>query len=155
MWNSIDNANFDLKTKLLEISTDYANKCNREPTFIKSERTLWIDRVIPILQTIGDQMEYIAYEWCEVEPAHYKTFTMGLSTFKRTSKRNVDDIGFNKYKNDIMVLEGSGPLNKSNMDHAVDGTLNNLYSSICMLDCIIRENLSINFFNKILINSKC
>jgi hypothetical protein len=150
MWNFVGDAKSDLEIKLLEASkyilTDYANKCNREPIFTpKHEKTLWIDRVIPILQTIGDQTGYIGFEWCEVEPTHYKAFTMDLLTFKRTSKRNADGIGFNKYKNDIMILEGSSPLNKDDTEHEVDDTLKNIHSSICMLDCIIRENLNINF----------
>lgn len=108
----------------------HANKRNKESTCVpKYERTFWIDRVVHI----GVQTGYVGYEWCEVEPANYKNLTVDLSSFKRTSKRKVDGIGFNKCKNNMMVLEGSSPLNKSNTDHEVDDTLKILYCSIWRL----------------------
>lgn len=48
------------------VLTDYANKSNRRSDYMSSsERTFWIDRVVPLLQTLGDQTGLVGFEWCE------------------------------------------------------------------------------------------
>lgn len=160
LWNYDANTTDDLEKKLLNaakyILTDFSSKCNRPLIFQpKGERTFWIDRVIPIFQTLGDQTGYIGFEWCEVEPKDYNTYTMDTLTWKRTSRRNVDGIGYNNKKKDQIVLECSGGLHKEIIDHVVNDSLKNIYSTICMIDRVIKENMDVNFSTVMEVESVC
>jgi hypothetical protein len=111
LWSFDGSAAEGLELKLLQtarfILTDFASKCNRDPAFIpKSERTFWIDRIVPLFQIFGDQTSYLGFEWCEIEPNDYKIYTIDSLTWMRTSKRGVDGLGYNKSKIGQIVMEG-------------------------------------------------
>ncbi|KAI7871435.1 hypothetical protein BDF14DRAFT_1718922, partial [Spinellus fusiger] len=67
LWNYQVQANME-EEKLIKtiqfVLTDFVGKCSRPQIFQpKSERTFWIDRIIPVLQAIGDQTGLVSFEW--------------------------------------------------------------------------------------------
>ncbi|KAI9020994.1 hypothetical protein CLU79DRAFT_804594 [Phycomyces nitens] len=122
------------------VLTDFCGKCNRPEEFhSKSERTFWIDRVIPIFQTIGDQTGLLGFEWCETNPISFTESTINKDTWKSGPLRNVDGLGYNKTKTDIIVMEASSGQNNEDMVHTKDDTLKNIHGSICALESSLRR----------------
>ncbi|KAI9032505.1 hypothetical protein CLU79DRAFT_680166, partial [Phycomyces nitens] len=48
------------------VLTDFCSKCNRKSSVItlaNSERTFWVDRIVPLFQSFGDQTGLLTYQW--------------------------------------------------------------------------------------------
>ncbi|KAI7904488.1 uncharacterized protein BX663DRAFT_559519 [Cokeromyces recurvatus] len=94
------------------ILTSYSDKCNRSIQLrAPSERTLWVDRIASIFQTLGDQ-----------------TGLIGLNVFI-------------KRHNEILPMEASIGLEKKDMEHTMEDMLKNLNSTIAFINGIGRKYL--------------
>lgn len=141
--------NYDLQTNMEEeqlgkivqfVLTDFVCKCNRPRIFqSKSERTFWIDRVIPIFQAVGDQTGLVGYEWCETNPGSYTESTIEQDTWKRGPLRNVDGLGYTDVGTDVIVMEASSGQTNEDLVHTKDDTLKNIHGSICILEAYLRQ----------------
>lgn len=115
--------------------TDFAGKCNRSQIFEpKHERTFWIDKIIPIFQSIGDQTGLVGFEWCEKNPESFSETTTDLETWKHGPVRYVDGLGYREGRTDIIVMEASSGKNYEDLEHSRDDTLKNVHGSICALE---------------------
>jgi hypothetical protein len=104
--------------------TYWAGKCNRPMIYQpKSERTFWIDRIIPIFQSIGDQTGLVGFELCETNPTSHTETTMQQDSWKRGPSRNVDGLGRNEHGAEIIVMEGSSGQTNEDITHTKDDTL--------------------------------
>ncbi|KAG2204822.1 hypothetical protein INT47_004097 [Mucor saturninus] len=94
--------------------TDSARKCDRSQLFEpKHGRTFWIDKMIPIFQSIGDQTGLVGFEWCEKYPELFSETTTDLETWNIVWKYYED------------------------LEHSRDDTLKNVHGSICALEAIL------------------
>ncbi|KAG1473608.1 hypothetical protein G6F56_000856 [Rhizopus delemar] len=102
-------------------------------------RTFWIDKVIPIFQSIGDQTGLLGFEWCEKIPQSHVQSVMDTDAWKLGTSRNVDGLGYNLYDEDLFVLEASSGQDKEDITHTKDDTLKNIHSSISILNALVRK----------------
>lgn len=64
---------------------------------------------------------------------------MDTDVWKLGSSRNVDDLGYNPYHEDLFVLEASSGPHKEDITHTKDDTLKNVHSSISLLNVLVRK----------------
>ncbi|KAG0172095.1 hypothetical protein DFQ30_011214 [Apophysomyces sp. BC1015] len=116
------------------VLTDWAGKCNRPLIYRpKSERNFWIDRSIPIFQSIGDQTSLVGFEWCKTNPTSHTESAMQQDSWKCGPLRNVDGLERNEHGAEIIVMEGSSGQTNEDIAHTTDDTLQNIHGSICTL----------------------
>lgn len=126
--------------------TDFAGKCNRKRLRqTNSERTFWINRIVPIFQPFADQTGLLDFEWCEVfSKAHAET-TVDTESWLTGYSRYVDGLGHDLYECERLVMEASSGEFKENIPHTIDDTAKQINSSIMMLKSNVRKHLDASF----------
>ncbi|KAL0094761.1 hypothetical protein F4703DRAFT_1035151 [Phycomyces blakesleeanus] len=113
------------------ILTDHANKCNCPIEYtIKRERTFWIDRVFPLLQTLGDKTGFVGFEWCETIAYEWMEFNTVPERWVHGNVRYLD--GFCYYwkgRSKTVMKYSSSPIAEK-MGHTLNDTIKNMNSSI-------------------------
>ncbi|KAG1055392.1 hypothetical protein G6F43_002657 [Rhizopus delemar] len=100
------------------ILTSYSDKCNRSIQLrTPSERTLWVDRIASIFQTLGDQPGLIGFEWCETLSKSCVDDSINVDLWIKTSRRYLDGLRFDKRHDEILSMEASSGLEKEGMEH--------------------------------------
>ncbi|EIE86199.1 hypothetical protein RO3G_10910 [Rhizopus delemar RA 99-880] len=95
------------------ILTSYSDKCNRSIQLrTPSERTLWVDRIASIFQTLGDQPGLIGFEWCETLSKSCVDDSINVDLWIKTSRRYLDGLRFDKRHDEILSMEASSGLEK-------------------------------------------
>ncbi|KAI7888139.1 uncharacterized protein EV154DRAFT_554142 [Mucor mucedo] len=57
--------------------TDFCSKYYRNPAYQpRTERTFWIDRVVPIFQIFGNHSQLLGFQWCVVSTDEHMEFIM-------------------------------------------------------------------------------
>ncbi|KAG0170725.1 hypothetical protein DFQ30_002055, partial [Apophysomyces sp. BC1015] len=151
LWN-YENSDFEslLEKRFFKaaqyILTTFADKCNRvEVLRGRGERTFWVDRVVPVMQTIGDQTSLTGFDWCETKSKDHGEANINTDLWMKTSRRFLDGLGFDAKKNELLAMEASSGIEKEDLNHTLDDTLKNLHTSISMISGIIRRNLDASF----------
>ncbi|CAO3667966.1 unnamed protein product [Rhizopus stolonifer] len=141
LWNQSIHTDMEEEQiiKIIQFTlTDFAGKCNRSQLFEpKHERTFWIDKIIPIFQSIGDQTGLVGFEWYEKNPESFSETTTDLETWKHSPVIYVDGLGYREGRSDIIVMEASSGKNNEDLEHSRDDTLKNVHGSICALEAIL------------------
>lgn len=103
--------------------TDFAGKCNRKrPHQTNSERTFWINGVVPIFQPFFDQTGLLDFEWCEVfSKAHAET-ALDVESWSKGSAKYVDGLGYDQYECERLVMKASSGEFEENFTHTIDDT---------------------------------
>ncbi|KAI8354971.1 hypothetical protein B0O80DRAFT_450269 [Mortierella sp. GBAus27b] len=119
------------------VLTDFSGKCSRNPAFQpKSERTFWVDRVVPILQSLADQTGRLGFEWCD---------KMESSTSTETWKANnsvqfIDGRGYDSDGRNWMALEASSGQYAEKVEHTINDTIKDTQTAIAILKAVVRRN---------------
>lgn len=130
------------------VLTDFCNKCHRNAFYQpKYERSYWIDRVIPIFQTFGDQSQLLGFQWCEIPTEEHVEFTIDPDTWMRTTPiKYHDGVGYDINGCNRLVMEGSSSSTlKEDVDHTQDDTIKTLYASIEILTSFLRRHATASF----------
>ncbi|ORE11785.1 hypothetical protein BCV72DRAFT_197078, partial [Rhizopus microsporus var. microsporus] len=123
------------------ILTDYANKCNRPVEYTsKGERTFWIDRVVPLLQTLDDQTGFVGFEWCETVADEQLESNTVPECWVHGNVRYLDGLGYDRKGRSKIVMESSSSPTAEKMDHTLNDTIKNMHNSIALLEAVIRRN---------------
>ncbi|EIE85694.1 hypothetical protein G6F46_002002 [Rhizopus delemar] len=130
------------------VLTDFCNKCHRNAFYQpKYERSYWIDRIIPIFQTFGDQSQLLGFQWCEIPTEEHVEFTIDPDTWMRTTPiKYHDGVGYDINGCSRLVMEGSSSSTlKEDVDHTQDDTIKTLYASIEILTSFLRRYATASF----------
>ncbi|KAI9023886.1 hypothetical protein CLU79DRAFT_857508 [Phycomyces nitens] len=123
------------------ILTDYSNKSNRSTEYaIKGERTFWIDRVVPLLQTLGDQTGFISFEWCETVADEQMESNTVPECWIQGNVRYLDGLGYDRKGRSKIVMESSSGPTAEKTDHTLNDTIKNMHNSIALLEAVVRRN---------------
>ncbi|KAL1936648.1 hypothetical protein VTP01DRAFT_782 [Rhizomucor pusillus] len=124
------------------VLTEYANKSNRRSEYIsKSERTFWIDRVVPLLQTLGDQTGLLGFEWCETVADEQVESNILPESWSQGGVRYLDGRGYDQNGRNRIVMESSSGPATEKMEHTLNDTIKNMHNSIALLEAVIRPPL--------------
>lgn len=107
-----------------------------------SERTFWVDRVVPLFQIFGDQTGLLNYQWCEVFSRKHAENTMNIKNCTSGKARFVDGMGDDVYNEERVVMESSSGAIKENIRHTVDDTVKQVHSTIAILNSDIRHHMN-------------
>ncbi|KAG0249719.1 hypothetical protein DFQ27_009840 [Actinomortierella ambigua] len=123
------------------VLTDFSAKCYRDPAFVaKSERTFWVDRVVPIFQQLADQTRLLGFEWCETAAVDLQETSISSSTWRSTSPiQYLDGRGYDCEARSWITLEASSGQHKEKVEHTVNDTIKNAYNAIALVKTMVRR----------------
>ncbi|ORZ02273.1 hypothetical protein BCR43DRAFT_559253 [Syncephalastrum racemosum] len=133
LWSRRLSSNVDdYETQIIKairfVLTDFASK---SVSGTNSERTFWVDRVVPLFQIFGDQTQLLSYEWCEIFCKSHAEDTMDDKGIGRA--RFVDGMGYDAFHRERLVMESSGDVLKEHTRHRADDAVKQLHSTIAIL----------------------
>ncbi|KAF9346834.1 hypothetical protein BGX26_001657 [Mortierella sp. AD094] len=128
------------------VLTDFSSKCSRPSVFIPiSERTFWIDRVVPIFRNLRDQTGLVGFEWCETVAGEHVKSTIMPDTWKQGGVQYLDGRGYDREGRNRITMEASSGQNEEKLGHTLNDTIKNAQSSISMLNAVVRRNQHARF----------
>ncbi|KAF9968609.1 hypothetical protein BGZ73_009196 [Actinomortierella ambigua] len=124
------------------VLTDFSSKCNRNTVFSsKSERTFWVDRVVPVFQHLADQTGLLGFEWCETAAVDLHETNISSSTWRPSnSTQYLDGRGYDSEGRNWMALEASSGQHKEKVEHTINDTIKNAYHAIALVKAIVRRH---------------
>ncbi|KAG2192494.1 hypothetical protein INT47_009693 [Mucor saturninus] len=128
--------------------TDFCSKCYRNPIYQpRTERTFWIDRVVPIFQVFGHHSQLLGFQWCEVSTDEQMEFIIDPDTWMRTAGTKYHDgLGYDLDFQSRLIMEGSSKSTaREDIEHTQEDTIKNLHFSIEILNSFIRRNSTASY----------
>lgn len=107
---------------------------------LKGKRPFWIDRVVPILQKLGDQTGFLGFEWCETVADERLEPTIVPESWVNGNVWYLDGLGYDKKGRSKIVMESSSKPAAEKIGHTLNDTIKNMHNSIALLEAVVRRN---------------
>jgi hypothetical protein len=145
LWGTKTVANPN-EQKLINVTkfvlTSFADTCStiaiKTKLYQDYERTFWVQHIIPIFQTFGNQTGLLSFNWCEIPTMHH-------SSEDQDAARYVDGMGYDGRRNERVVFEASSGQYDVNTDKIIDDGTKQISSMMSMLKDIASSHLNAEF----------